>query len=259
MKDLYSFHANQEDLDKYYEKAIKVYLNIFKQCGIGKLTYRTLASGGSFSKYSDEFQTITDSGEDIIYICQKCKVAVNKEIKAENSKCPMCGSDNFEEKKAVEVGNIFKLSTKFSEPFDLKYTDKDGTDKLVIMGCYGIGLGRLMGTIVEVNHDERGIIWPKEIAPFLVHIIELKSENKKIKATALKIYQDLQKQGVKVLYDDRTDKSAGEKFAEADLIGIPYRVVISEKTLAKNSVELKERSKSVVKLIKINQLLKSLK
>jgi prolyl-tRNA synthetase len=116
-----------------------------------------------------------------------------------------------------------------------------------------------MGTIVEVNHDERGIIWPKEIAPFLVHIIELKSENKKIKATALKIYQDLQKQGVKVLYDDRTDKSAGEKFAEADLIGIPYRVVISEKTLAKNSVELKERSKSVVKLIKINQLLKSLK
>jgi prolyl-tRNA synthetase len=275
MKDLYSFHANQEDLDKYYDKAIKVYFNIFKECGIGKLTYRTLASGGNFSKYSDEFQTITDVGEDIIYICQKCKVAINKEIKEGIKECPNCKNNfsaqggpavGWEEKKAIEVGNIFKLGTKFSIPFDLKYTDKDGTDKSVIMGCYGIGLGRLMGTIVEVNHDDRGIIWPKEVAPFLVHLIELKpasrqggSENKKVKATALKIYQDLQKQGVQVIYDDRQDKSAGEKFAEADLIGIPYRVVVSEKTLAKNSVELKERSKSKIEIIKIKQIVKKLK
>ena len=127
------------------------------------------------------------------------------------------------------------------------------------MGCYGIGLGRLMGTIVEVNHDEKGIIWPKEVAPFLAHIIEIKSQNKKVKATALKIYQDLQKQGVQVLYDDREDKSAGEKFADADLIGIPFRVVVSEKTLAKNSVEVKERDKTAVKLVKIKQLQKILK
>jgi prolyl-tRNA synthetase len=259
MKDLYSFHTSQEDLDKYYEKAIKVYLNIFKECGIGKLTHRTLASGGTFSKYSDEFQTVTDAGEDLIFVCNKCNVAINKEIKADNPACPLCGSDSFVEKKAVEVGNIFKLGTKFSLPFELKYKDADGSEKPVIMGCYGIGLGRLMGTIVEVNHDEKGIIWPKEVAPFLAHIIEIKSQNKKVKATALKIYQDLQKQGVQVLYDDREDKSAGEKFADADLIGIPFRVVVSEKTLAKNSVEVKERDKTAVKLVKIKQLQKILK
>jgi len=258
MKDLYSFHTDQSDLDKYYDKLVKAYLNIFKESGIGKVTYRTFASGGTFSKYSDEFQTITDAGEDIIYICEKCRLAINKEIKAENPVCPKCSSDRFEEKKAVEVGNIFKMGTKYSLPFDLKFKDKDGSEKPVIMGCYGIGLGRLMGAVVEVNHDDRGIIWPKSIAPFLAHLIQL-GDNKKVETMAQKIYQDLQKEGIQVLYDDRQDKSAGEKFAEADLIGIPYRIVVSEKTLAKNSVELKERSKSTVKLIKIKQLAKLLK
>lgn len=257
MKDLYSFHASQEDLDKYYEKALKVYANIFKLAGIGKLTYRTLASGGSFSKYSDEFQTITEAGEDIIYVCQKCKVAINKEIKPENEKCPMCGADNFEEKKAVEVGNIFKLGTKFSEPFDLKFKDKDGSEKPVIMGCYGIGLGRIMGTVVEACHDDRGIIWPKEIAPFLAHLIPI-GESVKVKRIAEKIYKDLS-ENIEVLYDDRQDKSAGEKFAESDLIGIPYRIVVSEKTLAQNSVEVKERARSSAKLVKIKQLTKVFK
>ena len=256
MKDLYSFHTNQADLDKYYDKLVKTYLNIFKEVGIGKSTYRTFASGGTFSKYSDEFQTITDAGEDIIYVCKKCKLAINKEIKGENPVCPKCSSDAFEEKKAVEVGNIFKMGTKYSAPFDLKFKDSDGSEKLVIMGCYGIGLGRLVGAVVEVNHDEKGIIWPREIAPFLVHLIGIKSDKKIVKATTQKIYQDLQKQGIQVLYDDREDKSAGEKFAEADLIGIPYRVVVSEKTLVKNSVELKERNKSAAKLIKIKQLVK---
>jgi len=259
MKDLYSFHTDQEDLDKYYDKLVKTYINIFKQVGIGKSTYRTYASGGTFSKYSDEFQTITEAGEDIIYICEKCGLAINKEIKAENLVCPKCNFESFIEKKAVEVGNIFKMGTKYSVPFDLKFKDKDGTEKPVIMGCYGIGLGRLMGAVVEVNHDERGIIWPKGIAPFLVHLIEMKSDKKIVKTTAQKIYQDLIKNGIQVLYDDREDKSAGEKFADSDLIGIPFRVVASEKTLAKNSVELKERSKSAVKLIKIKQLLKTIK
>jgi len=258
MKDLYSFHASQEDLDKYYNRAKKVYLNIFKECGIGKLTYRTLATGGSFSKYSDEFQTLTDAGEDIIYICKKCKLAINKEIKSEHQTCPECGNPDFEEKKAVEVGNIFQLGTKFSAPFDLKFRDKDGTEKNAVMGCYGIGLGRLMGTIVEACHDERGIIWPKEVAPFLVHLISI-GENSKVKKFAEKLYTDLQKENIEILYDDRADKSAGEKFAEADLIGVPFRVVVSEKTLKVNSVEVKERNKKDAKLVKVKELIKSLK
>jgi prolyl-tRNA synthetase len=234
---------------------IKVYFDIFKECGIGKLTYRTLASGGTFSKYSHEFQTATDAGEDIIYICKKCGLAINKEIKNENPVCPGCSSNDFEEKKAVEVGNIFKLGAKYSLPFELKFRDREGQEKPVIMGCFGIGLGRLMGTIVEANHDEKGIVWPKTTAPFLVHLISLGSgQEKRIKATADKIYQDLQKSGVEVLYDEREDKTAGEKFAEADLIGIPFRVVVSEKTLAKNSVEIKERSKKQAKLVKINRI-----
>ena len=258
MKDLYSFHTSQEDLDKYYEKIIKVYFNIFKELGIENKTYLTLASGGTFSKYSHEFQMVTDAGEDIIYVCNKCKIAINKEIKAENPACPNCSSDSFEEKKAVEVGNIFKLGTKYSLPFDLKFRDKDGQEKPVIMGCYGIGLGRAMGAVVEANYDDKGIIWPKSLSPFQVHIIQL-GDDKKIIAAAEKIYTSLQKEKIDVLYDDRQDKSAGEKFAEADLIGIPYRIVVSEKTLAKNSIELKERDKRTAKLVKIKQLIKVLK
>ena len=256
MKDMYSFHENQDDLEKYYDKMIKVYFNIFKELGIGKETYLTFASGGTFSKYSHEFQMVTETGEDIIYICNKCNTAINKEIKAETPVCPSCSSDSFVEKKAVEVGNIFHLGTKFSLPFDLEFKDKNGKDMPVIMGCYGIGLSRAMGAVVEANHDEKGIIWPKNIAPFKAHLIEIKSDNKKVNATAFKIYQDLNKNGIQVLYDDRQDKSAGEKFAESDLIGIPYRIIVSEKTLAKNSVEVKERNKKEVKLVEIKKFYK---
>jgi prolyl-tRNA synthetase len=259
MKDMYSFHTSQEDLDKYYDKIIKVYFNIFKELGIKNKTYLTLASGGSFSKYSHEFQMVTDAGEDLIYICQKCKTAINKEIKSENPVCPNCSADNFEEKKAVEVGNIFKLGTKYSLPFDFKFRDRDASEKPVIMGCYGIGLSRAMGAIVEANCGQLGIVWPKKIAPFLVHLIFIKSDKKNIKNTAQKLYQDLKKNGIKVLYDDREDKSAGEKFAEADLIGIPFRIVVSEKTITKKCVEVKDRSKGTVKLVKIKQLIKVLK
>ena len=271
MKDLYSFHATQEDLDKYYDKLAKVYLNIFKECGIGEKTYQTLASGGSFSKYSDEFQTITDAGEDIIYICKKCKIAINKEIKSENPKCPECAGTDFDENKAVEVGNIFKLSTKYSLPFDLKFRDKDGQEKSVIMGCFGIGLGRLMAAVAEVNHDEKGIVWPKSVAPFLVHLIQI-GNSPKLNKIVKKFYADLsrprlvsgrgfstksgQNSSIEILYDDRQEKTAGEKFAEADLIGIPYRVVISEKTIKAGSIEVKERSKNQSKLVKINKFFK---
>ena len=255
MKDLYSFHESEADLDKYYEIVAKSYKKVFKECGIEKITHRTLASGGSFSKYSDEFQTITNAGEDIIYTCIKCKTSVNKEIINENRNCPYCSGIDFKEQKGVEVGNIFKIGTKYSAPFELKFTDRDGHDKPVIMGCYGIGISRLMGAIVETNYDDKGIIWPKRVAPFLVHLIE--AENKpKVKKTAQKVYKSLQAENIEILYDDRHNKSVGEKFAEADLIGIPYRIVVSEKTLAKNSVEIKERGKNDFDLIKIKQISK---
>jgi len=253
MKDMYSFHSSLQDMADHYEKMKKVYFNIFNVLGIGKETYLTFASGGTFSKYSHEFQMVTEAGEDIIYICNKCKTAVNKEIKSETPACPTCSSDSFEEKKAVEVGNIFTLGSKFSLPFELKFKDKEGQEQPVLMGCYGIGLGRAMGAIVEASHDEKGIIWPKEIAPFFAHLISV-GDSKRVENTTQKVYQGLQRQGIKVLYDDRQDKSVGEKFAEADLIGIPYRIVISEKTLDKNSGEIKERGKSKIELIQLGKL-----
>ena len=197
----------------------------------GIKAYLTLASGGSFSKYSHEYQTVTNSGEDIIYICKKCGLGINKEIKS--NKCPECGSGGFEEKKAVEVGNIFKLHDKYSLPFELKFKDKDGSEKPVLMGCYGIGLGRLLATIVEVNNDKDGIIWPSEVAPYDIHLISLGDTKKETD----KIYNKLLKEGKEVLYDDR-EVGTGEKFADADLMGIPERWVISPKTLEKKSIEI---------------------
>jgi prolyl-tRNA synthetase len=245
MKDLYSFHSDENDLDKYYEKVTKSYISIFKKCKVPFL--KTLASGGSFSKFSHEFQAITEAGEDIIYVCDKCGIAINKEIKSD--KCPDCGGVNFKEEKAVEIGNIFKLKDKYSLPFELNFKDKDGKEKPVLMGCYGIGLGRLMATAVEINHDDRGIIWPKEISPFDIHLICLGNN----KAKCEKIYKELISKGKEVLYDDR-DNSTGEKFAEADLIGIPVRMVISDKTLKSNSIEVKNRNSNKTCLIKFSRI-----
>ncbi|MFH1744835.1 MAG: aminoacyl--tRNA ligase-related protein [bacterium] len=255
MKDFYSFHASQEDLDSYYEKIITAYKNIFNRCGIGDITYLTYASGGSFAKYSHEFQTLTKAGEDLIYICDKCQIAINKEIiKDQENKCPECGSNKLREEKAVEVGNIFKLGAKFSEPFDLKYLDKNGEKKNVIMGCFGIGLQRLIGTIVEINNDERGVVWPENVAPFKINLISIKQNDE-----AEKMYQELLNNGVEVLYDDRDDISAGQKFADADLIGCPWRVVVSEKTIKENAVEIKKRNSNECELIKFKDIVKKIK
>lgn len=252
MKDLYSFHKDEADLDEYYEKVKKSYEKIFKIVGLGKLTYLTFASGGSFSKYSHEFQTLTSAGEDIIYICDKCRVAVNKEIIGEQNSCPHCGNKSLRRGKAVEVGNIFKLKTKFSQPFDLNYKDEKGEKRQIIMGCYGIGLNRLIGAIVEIYHDEKGIIWPESVAPFRAHLIGLAVNNRRLTTFTDKIYKSLQKAGVEVLYDDRKDVSIGEKFNDADLIGIPYRLVISEKTGGK--IEIKKRGSDKLKLISEKEL-----
>jgi len=251
MKDLYSFHTDQADLDRYYEIMKQSYSNIFNRCGIGEQTYLTFASGGSFSKFSHEFQTITDSGEDIIYLCSKCRVAINKEVIKIQPNCPDCGSNNLETVKAVEVGNIFKNKDKYTKVFDVNFTDESGKNKTVLTGCYGIGLGRLMGAVVEVCHDERGIIWPASIAPFDIQIVTL--GDKEVVKTAEKVYKDLIAHGYEVLWDDR-DESAGQKLADADLIGCPLRLIISKKTLDNDSVELKLRNSDKSQISRIDSL-----
>lgn len=252
MKDLYSFSRSQEELDEFYEKCAAAYLKIFDRVGIGDKTFRTFASGGSFSKFSDEFQTISESGEDTIYLDRREKIAVNKEVyKDEVLKELGLQKKSLEEVKAIEVGNIFKLGTKYSEALGLFFTDEGGKKKPVIMGSYGIGPGRVMGAIAEICNDEKGVIWPENVAPFAVHLLSLGKNTE-----AEKIYNSLLSDGIEVLYDDR-DASAGEKFADADLIGIPYRAVVSERT--KGKTEVKRRNETEVKLVDLKQLLKTLK
>jgi len=249
MKDLYSFHADEADLDEFYEKATQAYWNIFENLGLKDKTYFVYASGGTFAKFSHEFQTATEAGEDEIYVCKSCRTGLNREILEDEYKCPGCGKGEYELKKAIEIGNIFKLKTKYSDPFDLKFIDKDDNSKPVMMGCYGIGIQRLMGAIAEVNHDEEGLIWPQSVAPFDVQLISLGSDEK-----AEKIYKELS-QICDVLYDDR-EVSAGEKFADCDLIGTHYRVVVSQKTGDK--FELKKRSEDKTELMTEEELLKKL-
>jgi prolyl-tRNA synthetase len=263
MKDLYSFHTDEADLDEYYKAMQKVYFKIYERCGLLDKTYLTFASGGSFSKYSHEFQTITQAGEDEIYICASCQIAINKEILADlENKCPNCGSKSLKQEKAIEVGNIFKLGTKYSEPFNLQFTDEGGKKKPVVMGCFGIGLSRVLGTVAEVCHDEHGLLWPKEIAPFAVHLVTVNSKdiaaNNKVKLASEKIYKDLQASGIEILFDDREgETSTGEKFADADLIGCPLRLVVSERTLEQDCVEVKKRGEEEKELVKLNQVTKN--
>ncbi|MCK5460211.1 prolyl-tRNA synthetase [Candidatus Parcubacteria bacterium] len=250
MKDLYSFHISEENLNNYYEKAQDAYFKIFDKCGLKDLTYLTFASGGVFAKYSHEFQTLSKAGEDTIYICDNCRIAVNKEIINEQKICPNCANSRLHKEKAIEVGNIFKLGTKFSNAFNFKYISQEGEQKDVIMGCYGMGPSRIMATIAEIFNDDKGIIWPEAVAPFRFHLISLNQNSQ-----AEKLYQDLKKAGIEILYDDREDSSAGEKFADADLIGCPCRGVVSKKTLEKNSVEIKKRDSAKCEFIKLDKVI----
>ncbi len=241
MKDFYSFHADEADLDNFYDKMTDTYNRVFKAVGIQNKTYLTFASGGSFSKYSHEFQTITSAGEDIIHICEKCAIAINDEILEDMSRsCPKCASKELKQERAIEVGNIFKLKDKFSVPFELKFKNENGEEHNVLMGCYGIGINRLMGTIVETSYDDKGIIWPASVAPFRFHLLEQNS------GEAKEIYEKLIKDGQEVLYDDR-DISLGEKFADADLMGIPTRLLISSRTGGK--IEIKNRNEHKTEII----------
>lgn len=241
MKDLYSFHADEADFDVYYERAKEAYKKVYARVGLGERTYLTYASGGSFSKYSHEFQTITDAGEDTVYLCDTCKVAVNDEIIDDLDGCPTCHAtkDTLTKTRTIEVGNIFPLKTRFSDAFGLTYKDTEGNEQPVVMGCYGIGLGRVMGTIVEVLSDEKGIVWPVSVAPYTYHLLSVGGDQA-VKDEADTLYQALTAAGKEVLYDDR-DVRAGEKFADSDLLGLPYRIVVSAKTLAAGQHECTDR------------------
>ncbi len=254
-KALYSFSKNEEEHNQFYEKAKQAYKNIFTRAGIGHVTYLTFASGGTFSKFSHEFQAITSAGEDIIYLDEDKGIALNKEVyNDEVLETLGLEKSKLVENKAIEVGNIFSLGTKFSAPFDLKYKNENGEDINVVMGSYGIGLGRLMGTIVETLSDDKGIIWPETVAPFKVHLLSLGKDEEVIRQ-ANSLYEDLISKNVEVLYDDREDLSAGEKFADSDLIGIPYRVVVSKRSLSDSGFEIKKRIEKEGKIIKKEELL----
>jgi len=259
MKDMYSFHTSQEDFENFYEKMKGVYKNIFKRAGIGHLTYLTFASGGTFSKYSHEFQTVTPAGEDTIYIDEENSIAVNKEV-FDDKVLKNLGLDKEKlvEQRAIEVGNIFDLKTKYSKPFDLSYTDEKGEKHTVLMGCYGIGLSRLMGAVVEALADDKGIIWPESIAPFKIHLLSL-GDDENILQEADKIYESLVKANIEVLFDDRKDLSAGEKFADADLLGMPYRAVVSTRSIKEGGIELKKRTEEKGQIISIDELITLLK
>ena len=257
MKDLYSFHKDQDDLMKFYDAMKIVYANVYKEIGIGEDTYLTVASGGDFTpNFSHEFQTLTEAGEDCIYVDRNNKIAYNKEVVTEENAIKLgVDFDSLEQIKACEVGNIFPLDTRFSAALDYTYTNELGEQQIIYMGSYGIGPSRLMGVVVEKLADEKGLVWPESIAPFSVHLIVLgKDIEGDTHKQAEALYAKLRAAHIEVLFDDR-EVQAGEKFADSDLIGIPMRVVVSDKSLASGGVELKERAGVTAEIVTIDQCL----
>lgn len=241
MKDLYDFSRDEKEHNEFYNKMREAYIRVFNRAGIGDLTYVTFASGGIFSEFSEEFQTVSDAGEDIIYVDEKTGIALNKEVYTDEviEKLGLIKSE-LVEKKSIEVGNIFHLGTKFSEPLELSYVNESGEKVPVYMGSYGLGPTRLMGVLVEVLSDDKGIVWPESVAPYKVHLVELSNGDTDLKDYADGIYNTFNDNGVHVLYDDR-DARAGEKFADSDLLGMPYRVIVSKKTREEGKFEVIER------------------
>ena len=252
MKDLYSFHTSEEDLDRFYKEVEDAYERIFARLGIGDATFETFASGGIFSKYSHEYQTMLPVGEDTVYYNSDKSIVLNKEVYNEEVLRDLgAEGETFEEGTAAEVGNIFKLKFKYSEPLGLKYIDGDNAQKNVYMGCYGIGVSRLMGVIAEKFADEKGLVWPEAVAPFKYYLVGIGEEGAR---KAEEIYSGHEEE---ILFDDR-EKRPGEKFADAELMGIPFRVVVSDKTLANNEAEVVNRQTGETKIVKIDELVKSL-
>ncbi|MBX4197564.1 prolyl-tRNA synthetase [Candidatus Saccharibacteria bacterium] len=255
MKDLYSFSRTQSEHDKFYEKVAAAYLMIFERVGFADdITYRTFASGGIFSRFSDEFQVLSHVGEDTIYVDEAKKMAINKEVYTdENIEHLGLNKGQLSEKRAVEVGNIFALGSKYSDALGLKFTDESGQQQSIIMGCYGIGVSRLMGLLAEHFADEHGLVWPANIAPYKVYLASL-GEAAEVSKAADGLYEALSQAGVSVIYDDR-DERPGEKFADADLFGLPYRVVVSQKSLEQGGFELKSRTSTSTEVVPQEKLL----
>lgn len=258
MKDMYSFARSQKEHEDLYEKVAKAYDRVYDRLGIGDITFRTYADGGYFTpRFSDEYQMLSDIGEDTIYVDRERKIAVNKEV-IDDKRLAETGVDKsrLEECRAIEVGNIFPLESKYTDALGVYYTDEQGNQKSIIGGCYGIGVSRLMGALAEHFSDERGLVWPKNVAPYTAYLAPVGEGPEVIKA-ADELYKILDEKGIGVLYDDR-DVRAGEKFADADLLGLPWRVVVSEKTLKNTSYELKERTKTETEMISTEALVKKL-
>ncbi len=252
MKDMYSFHATAEDMDRYYNEVIEAYKRVFDRLGIGTDTYVTFASGGAFTQFSHEFQTICDAGEDVIYLHREKNIAVNEEVIDDAVKELNINRDELEKVKTAEVGNIFNFGTQKTDDMGLYYTDENGTQQSLHIGSYGIGVTRLIGVIAEKMSDGRGLVWPENIAPFRVYLATIGTDAAVTQA-AEDLYNSLYKSGVEVLYDDR-DARPGEKFADADLLGIPHRVVISARTLEQQRVEYKARTSEEAELLSAEEL-----
>lgn len=249
MKDMYSFHASAEDLEAYYNAAIEAYKRVYDRLGIGQDTYVTFASGGAFTQFSHEFQTICDAGEDVIYLHREKDIAVNKEVIDDAVQELGINRDELEPVKTAEVGNIFNFGSQKTDDMDLKFAGQDGRQASVFMGSYGIGVTRVMGVLAEKLSDDKGLVWPKHIAPYQVYLAPIGDAA----GSADKLYEELTRDGVEVLYDDR-DVRPGEKFADAELLGIPHRVVISPKTVEKDMIEYKARMAGEAELITVEEL-----
>lgn len=258
MKDMYSVHATKEDLERFYNETIDAYKRVYDRLGIGDLTYVTFASGGAFTKFSHEFQTICEAGEDWLYIDRERGIAVNEEVLEDAVKELDLDKSKLERLRCAEVGNIFNFGTDKAEQMGINFTDSDNTQKPFYYGSYGIGITRVMGVIAELFSDERGLVWPDNIAPYRVYLATL-GNDEKVMAEGQKVYDELTANGIEVLWDDR-DARPGEKFADGDLMGIPHRVVISEKTLAADGVEYKARTadESGVVNMSLDKLIKKL-
>ena len=244
MKDMYSFHATSEDLEDYYNQVIESYKRVYDRLGIGDDTYVTFASGGAFTKFSHEFQTICEAGEDVIYLHREKNIAVNEEVLDEAVAELGVEKDELEAVKTAEVGNIFNFGTQKTDEMDLYYTDADGTQQSLYIGSYGIGVTRVMGVIAEKMSDDKGLVWPDNIAPAKVYLVQIGD----VESQAQSLYDRLSKAGVEVLWDDR-DERPGKKFADADLMGIPHRVVVSPKLVESGEIEYKSRTNNEAEIL----------
>lgn len=257
MKDMYSLSTDAKQHEKFYQDTIKAYNRVYDRLGLGDDTYVTFASGGAFTKFSHEFQTVCEAGEDVIYLHRGKNIAINEEVLSDENLAELgVKQDELEKVKTAEVGNIFNFGTDKSEKMNFMYANEEGKEVPIHLGSYGIGISRLMGVMAEKFSDDKGLVWSDEVAPVRVIIVRV-GEEESVVAAADSLYASLQKQGIEVLYDDR-DARAGEKFADADLLGIPHRVVVSAKTLEQGKLEYKKRTEPDSVMISEDELIKKL-